>query len=1243
MPVGPLPFETLDPKTFERFCFALLAAEGHSELRHWGDAGSEKGCDLVSVDQEKRRVVTQCKRVKELGPTDAEKEVAKVLDHQPDPRPEVWSLLATCALSRETEKRVKARVGDGFETEFTGRTELEHRARKHPHVLELYFGSPYRNDPPLWWISAAPLDEQWAHAFAKDLQACLRKVNRKANVEVGIPSDKVSWPEVPETASVGIVLVSPEALAHSSLRRLWRESLCQPCLQSGKRTLLALDFAATPWPAWLQERFDRVDWPADSDSDADPYRINLAQIISKYIGLTENGDLPVSVKSPDSMSRRLPESLRQRLVNAVTPFAGKTHEYRALASALGLDGRKALDDFETAEERAAAALILATGDDDPSAAGQRVLAMIQDEFRDSPAGFEHFGALRRALQRHQASLPQEQQHDLLSTWLEYIESTHRRLVPAFQRDQELILLDRVYVELQLTPDQQERFTARRLPQLEGSASPDGVVGHRDEEHLAHTQSLEELLALDPADYSWVTRRWIVRGDPGSGKTTLLRHLAAKLAKDSMRRWVPLFQSLPVLLREGKNLLERVETLLDGEGLSRVLDHAGEEGHLLVLLDGLDEVGPEVRPQAEQQIRRLADRWPETPIVVTTRPIGYRRFAGDFRELQLQPLDHQRRLGFLARWFGRSEEKEDHERAITALQELDGPGFEELAGNPLYLTLMALLLEDDVSPSRNRSKLYDQVFELLLEGKHKLTARDKSFEKIQRPELVRQALRLLAESMTFDNCDAERFGKLQERLYRDELESVREELRKVHCWDGKVDRFLEDIAEKVGILGPHDGEDADWRFWHRTFKEALTAERMAEWDSEKLLQHAHDIQGQESRWAEPFALVCGVVDDADALLKQLLEANRDLALRALPTAQNVSDETVREVLELTDKWTERSKVYEQLPELVGDPERCLRLIDRLRQGVRNGNDLYFLDHAAWQVGQASEGLCERAENLRHRIYDELPKVEDPELLRRWRRPDGEEKDLWCRVPAGVGWVGSRDDEVDDDDPRGHEMPRHRVEVQGDCWLLAVPITNAVYAAFDPGKNSHRWKGIDPEELAAHPRVLVTWYEAVSFCRWLACQPGFEGAAPSLPEEEVWEYACRAGSETRYWNGEDEEQLAEVAWFGEDPLKGTTHPVGGKLGNEFGLYDVHGNVWEWTASGFDEARYQGRTSDSPHPVDPTTHPADLAASPRVGRVLRGGCYGSTAQRCRSAYRLRNDPWDGWNENGFRVLLSSAPSGL
>ena len=174
---------------------------------------------------------------------------------------------------------------------------------------------------------------------------------------------------------------------------------------------------------------------------------------------------------------------------------------------------------------------------------------------------------------------------------------------------------------------------------------------------------------------------------------------------------------------------------------------------------------------------------------------------------------------------------------------------------------------------------------------------------------------------------------------------------------------------------------------------------------------------------------------------------------------------------------------------------------------------------------------------------------------------------------------------------------------------------------------------------HPRVNVTWYEAVSFCRWLGTLSGFAGCAPRLPVEEEWEVACRAGTSSRFWRGGDDKDLAAVGWFDENG-ENRTHRAAGKPASSRGLYDVHGGAWEWTASPWQVDRYRDR-EEGVHRIDPTTLPADLAGPPRVGRVLRGGSCWDSAALCRSAFRAAWIPWSGVWVRGFRVLLSSVPS--
>lgn len=255
---------------------------------------------------------------------------------------------------------------------------------------------------------------------------------------------------------------------------------------------------------------------------------------------------------------------------------------------------------------------------------------------------------------------------------------------------------------------------------------------------------------------------------------------------------------------------------------------------------------ESRDEVAGVLRDLDRRWPETPIVVTTRPIGGFRPGERFRELDLLPFDRSQRRRFLGRWlqrtqgrggdqgaagaerwgffkklFGRRAEPASPEACVAALDGLldEDRGLRELAGNPLYLTLMALLLEHGDRPARHRTQLYDQVFALLFRGDHRPGG-----VPLPNRRAARRALGFLAYGMTQDNRDGEPFDALEERLLAPAAEELRGRLAAEERWQRPL-VFLEDVAGHTGILGPHDGPRADWRFWHRTFREALAAEEL----------------------------------------------------------------------------------------------------------------------------------------------------------------------------------------------------------------------------------------------------------------------------------------------------------------------------------------------------------------------------------------------------------------------------------
>jgi len=847
---------------------------------------------------------------------------------------------------------------------------------------------------------------------------------------------------------------------------------------------------------------------------------------------------------------------------------------------------------------------------------------LDERVHRDPNLLEQFFALPRA---HRTLVAPATDKTPLKLWLRGVVADHQQLTPYFQRQPELDLLQRVYVDLQLTAE-----TDR--------------AGFSASSKLGTPTELREALDLDPADHPWVTRRWVILGDPGAGKTTLLRHFTATLAADRYRTWVPVFESLPQLLRSKEFILDpigrRMERLgRSGEKLKALLKRRGTKGHLLLLLDGLDEVPRERREEAEQILRDLADCWQKSPLVVTSRPIGYRRPGADFRELSLLPLDRERRRAFLARWLGRETGIPDETRAARALSTLDSPELRELAGNPLYLTLMALLFESGIEPDRNRTRLYDQVFALLFEGRHHGPLR----ESLEAQETVRAVLRRLAYDLTAEGRDTEPVTGLEKRLRSPELDGLRATLERVSGWN-QMRPFLDDLSQKTGIIGPHDGPSADWRFWHRTFREALTAEQLAEdyrrergkpgllWANKTqvtlpALVRRIKTEDDLSRWAEPFALLVGHVDNPDDLVRALVEENRPLGLRALATAQSLSDRTIDEILLLTEKREERQKLYRRVADLVGEPRRALSLLDRLRRRTRNGNELYFLDQAIQEVARRFPNNAWEAVEIRTSLYSHIrPPAEDLFL---WvDTPMDGRVPLWRELPAGRFQMGS---------PKGEgwyqERPHHEAQITARFHCGAVPVTNAQYAAFDPDHKPLSWKGVKAEELPHHPVEGITWFEACSFCRWLAASfPWARGAR--LPTEEEWEYACRAGTQSRYWSGDDEKDLATVGWYSDNSLH-RTHRVGEKPANPWGLYDIHGNVWEWTLS-LGPDSYVGREGGVS--LEPTAVEVPAAELPG-GEVIRGGSSWNNADGARAAYRGIWYPDVLVKVRGFRVVLPAA----
>ncbi len=269
----------------------------------------------------------------------------------------------------------------------------------------------------------------------------------------------------------------------------------------------------------------------------------------------------------------------------------------------------------------------------------------------------------------------------------------------------------------------------------------------------------------------------------------------------------------------------------------------------------------------------------------------------------------------------------------------------------------------------------------------------------------------------------------------------------------------------------------------------------------------------------------------------------------------------------------------------------------------------------------------------------------------------------------------------------ETPQHRVRITRPFYMAAHETTLHEYLVFyhaagyrveierdgQPswGYNadgmlvhSPNWRPWQPgwNQTRDHPVVYVSWNDATAYCEWLSQK---EGKKYRLPTEAEWEYACRAGTKTRYWCGNDPDDLVHVgnvadqdcrAWSTANGSTSTiavydkdgartdmqipfpylpghdgytfTAPVGRFRPNRFGLHDMHGNVWEWCQDWYANDYYRNSPVDDPQ-------------GPATGtlRVLRGGGWLNTPVNHRSAFRLAYRPSDRFDACGFRVVCEVA----
>ena len=213
----------------------------------------------------------------------------------------------------------------------------------------------------------------------------------------------------------------------------------------------------------------------------------------------------------------------------------------------------------------------------------------------------------------------------------------------------------------------------------------------------------------------------------------------------------------------------------------------------------------------------------------------------------------------------------------------------------------------------------------------------------------------------------------------------------------------------------------------------------------------------------------------------------------------------------------------------------------------------------------------------------------------------------------------------------ETPAHKVRITQGFWMYRHEVTNAQYRKLkEPPKLDYQGLTLTGDR---QPVAGVTWDQCKAYCEW---------AGGKLPTEAQWEYACRAGTTTRFWWGDSETEAGRYAnvadrtakaklefkfIFDTDDGQAVSAPVGNYAANRFGLYDMIGNVWEWCNDWYDEGYYAKSPSEDP-------------AGPAIGalRVVRGGSWDYRPFDARSAFRNKDRPDEEFGNFGFRPVVSS-----
>ncbi|GAB4400747.1 MAG: hypothetical protein OHK0052_24290 [Anaerolineales bacterium] len=671
---------------------------------------------------------------------------------------------------------------------------------------------------------------------------------------------------------------------------------------------------------------------------------------------------------------------------------------------------------------------------------------------------------------------------------DYLEGLHRRcqVLPLAglggkDEDEDEISLEDVYIAL----DTSLVITSKDLKDLRSgkkNALPQAAIGKQTPE-TDNESDVEPLPALEAIRY---TARAVLLGDPGAGKSTFVRNLIGLQAAALLNQCAPLpgfaLNLLPILIVL-RDLIQplanlRLEGLAADEQKRRLLQvvhnhialpcalQALQSGEVLLVLDGLDEVPPDLRLLVRRTAGALLSEYRLARLLITSR---VRSYTGEavFPNLQtftLRPFDKPKIKDFVRAWYNLQARLRDipvaesAKRADDLARAATSSDLLPIASNPMMLTSMAIVHQEQVGLPKERVRLYKLVVDVLLRrwqkyklGETGLTANSQLLAFLKDDRRLLAAVEHLAYA-------AHQTGQGQQRaaeLSRPAALALLEQRDYLND-PGLAGAFLDYIDQRSGLMQGVGGvyKSEGYVFPHRTFQEYLAGcylirDRSA---TREYLRHA----AEGDTWS--LAALLG----AEELYynRRMPHALRDLAYGLLRSETPRTPADQRATL-----WSAQIAQIAERDEIENDTE-----------GVRNGADfLRQLPNALVNVLQGDLPPLERAE-----AGNVLAELGDPRFdAAYWHLP--KEPALgFVHIPAGAFVMGS-DPQVDRQAAK-NEQPQHRVTLP-EYWLARYPVTVAQYRAFVESSGYQTGDAASLRGTANHPVVWVYWRDALAYSRWL----------------------------------------------------------------------------------------------------------------------------------------------------------------